>query len=40
VEKELFLHIPRGLYINNGDNKSYVLKVDINIYGQKQAGWV
>ena len=40
VEKELFLHIPRGFDINDGDNKSYVLKVHRNIYGQKQAGRV
>ncbi len=40
VEKVLYLHIPRGFNIDNGDNKDYVLKVHRNIYGQKQAGRV
>jgi hypothetical protein len=34
------MHIPKGFDIDDGDNKSYVLKVYRNIYGQKQAGRV
>ena len=38
VEKELYLHIPKGFDLTEGDPKDYVLKLKRNIYGQKQAG--
>jgi hypothetical protein len=31
VETEVFMHIPKGFDIDNGDNKSYILKVHRNI---------
>jgi len=41
VEKEIFMEIPRGVRISDGDNpKEYVLKLHRNVYGQKQAGRV
>ncbi len=40
VEKELYLYIPKGFDLEEGDTKCYVLKVHQNIYGQKQAGRV
>ena len=39
VEKEISMRIPRGFEIN-GNDKDHVLKVNRNVYGQKQAGRV
>jgi len=38
VEKHLYLHIPVGFKMSKGDPKDYVLWVDRNVYGQRQAG--
>lgn len=40
VEREIYMQIPRGFKIKDGDTKDFVLKVHRNIYGQKQAGRV
>jgi hypothetical protein len=40
VEKEIFMDIPRGFKIDEGNTKDFVLKLYRNIYGQKQAGRV
>jgi hypothetical protein len=39
VEKEIYMEIPRGVKMSDGDNpKDFVLKLNRNVYGQKQAG--
>ena len=40
VERELYMEVPRGFEIQGGDSKDYLLKIQRNIYGQKQAGRV
>ena len=40
IEKEMFMKIPAGIQIKEGNNKDYVLKMHRNIYGQRQAGRV
>ena len=40
VEKELFMYIPKGFELTDGNPSDYVLKLKRNIYGQKQAGRV
>jgi hypothetical protein len=40
VEKPLYMKIPKGFSIDEGNTDDYVLKVLRNIYGQKQAGRV
>ena len=36
----MFMKIPAGIQIKEGNNKDYVLKMHRNIYGQRQAGRV
>ena len=40
IERELYMKIPKGYEIDDGDTKDYVLKLNKNLYGQKQAGRV
>ena len=40
IEKELYMYIPKGMTIEDGDKKDYVLKLKRNLYGQRQAGRV
>ena len=40
VERELYLKMPKEFEADDGNIKDYVLKVEQNIYGQKQAGRV
>jgi hypothetical protein len=41
VEKEIYMEIPRGVKLSDGDDpKDFVLKLNRNVYGQKQAGRV
>ena len=37
VEKEIYLKIPIGFRMSKGHPKDYILKVNRNVYGQKQA---
>ena len=39
VEKEIYMRIPKGFEVD-GNNHDHVLKVNRNVYGQKQAGRV
>jgi hypothetical protein len=36
----LYMKVPKGFTVENGDSKDYVLQINKNIYGQKQAGRV
>ena len=40
VEREIYMKIPKGFDIEGGSTKDYVLRVNKNVYGQKQAGRV
>ena len=40
IEKDLYLKVPAGFQLEDGDNNDYALKLQRNIYGQKQAGRV
>ena len=40
VEKEIYMHVPKGFEIPGDDTSKYVLKLNRNVYGQKQAGRV
>ena len=38
IERDLYMKVPKGYYVESGDNRDYVLKLKRNLYGQKQAG--
>ena len=40
VEKEIYMRVPKGFKITGKDPDDYVLKLNKNVYGQKQAGRV
>ena len=40
IERPLYMKIPAGYHISNGNKQEYVLKLNKNLYGQKQAGRV
>ena len=40
VERELYMEIPKGFNIDEGRTDDFILKINKNIYGQKQAGRV
>ena len=40
VERELYMEVPKGFEIQGENSKEYLLKIQRNIYGQKQAGRV
>ena len=40
VEKEIYMKVPKGFRITGKNSKDYVLKLNRNVYGQKQAGRV
>ena len=35
IDRELFMHIPRGVMVEGGDKKDFALRVKRNLYGQK-----
>ena len=40
VEKEIYMKIPKGFRVTGNNHDDYVLKLNKNVYGQKQAGRV
>eukprot|EP00978_Attheya_sp_CCMP212_P030245 scaffold110477_cov55-Attheya_sp.AAC.1 len=40
VEGELYMKIPKGFELNDGNSDDYVLQLHRNVNGQKQAGRV
>ena len=40
VEKEIYMKVPKGFQVMGKDQDEYVLKLNKNVYGQKQAGGV
>jgi hypothetical protein len=37
---DVYMELPQGIQTKHGDSKKYLLKLEKNIYGQKQAGRV
>jgi hypothetical protein len=37
---DMYMELPQGINIKNGNSKNHVLKLLANLYSQKQAGWV
>ena len=40
IERELFMEIPNGFYVDESDNQRYALRLQANVYGHKKAGRV
>ncbi len=40
IKCDMYMELPQGVQVTDGDSKDYVLKLLKNIYGQKQAGRV
>jgi hypothetical protein len=40
IEMDMYMELPQGINIKNGNSKNHVLKLLANLYGQKQAGQV
>jgi hypothetical protein len=40
IEMDIYMELPQGIQTAHGDSKDHVLKLEKNIYGQKQAGRV
>jgi hypothetical protein len=40
IEMDMYMEIPQGIHLKNGNSKNHVLKLLANLYGQKQAGRV
>jgi hypothetical protein len=40
IKMDIYMKLPQGIQTKHGNSKEYVLKLEKNIYGQKQAGRV
>ena len=40
IEMGIYIELPRGIQTAHGNSKDHVMKLEKNIYGQKQAGRV
>ena len=40
IEMDMYMELPDGILLNEGNRKDHVLKLLVNLYGQKQAGQV
>ena len=40
IEKDLYLKVPAGFQVKDGENNNYSLKLQRNVYSQKQDGRV
>jgi hypothetical protein len=40
IEMDIYMKLPQGIQTKHGNSKEHVLKLEKNIYGQKQAGCV
>jgi hypothetical protein len=40
IEMDMYMELPDGILLKEGDRKDHVLKLLVNLYGQKQAGRV
>jgi hypothetical protein len=37
-EMDIYMELPQGIQTKHGNSKDHILKLEKNIYGQKQAG--
>jgi hypothetical protein len=40
IEMDIYMELPQGIHTKHGNSKEHILKLEKNIYGQKQAGRV
>jgi hypothetical protein len=40
IEMDIYMELPQGIQTKHGNSKEHILKLEKNIYGQKQAGRV
>jgi hypothetical protein len=40
IEMDIYMELPQGIQTKHGNSKKHVLKLEKNVYGQKQAGCV
>jgi hypothetical protein len=40
IKMDIYMELPQGIQSKHGNSKEYVLKLEKNIYGQKQVGRV
>jgi hypothetical protein len=40
IETDIYMELPQGIQVANGNSKDHVLKLLKDIHDQKQAGWV
>jgi hypothetical protein len=40
IKMDIYMEMPQGIQTKHGNSKEHVLKLEKNIYGQKQAGHV
>ncbi len=40
IKMDIYMELPQGIQTKHGNSKEHVLKLEKNIYGQKQAGHV
>jgi hypothetical protein len=38
IEMDIYMELPQGIQTKHGNSKEHVLKLEKNIYGQKQGG--
>jgi hypothetical protein len=38
IQMTIYMELPQDIHTKHGNSKDYVLKLETNIYGQKQAG--
>jgi hypothetical protein len=40
IEMDMYMEIPQGIHLKNGNSKDHILKLLANLYGQKQEGCI
>jgi asparagine synthetase A len=40
IEMDIYMELPQGIQTAHGNSKDHMLKLEKNLYGQKQAGCV
>ncbi len=40
IKMDIYMELPQGIQTKQGNSKDYILKLEKNIYGKKQAGCI
>jgi hypothetical protein len=40
IKMDIYMGLPQGIQTKHGNSKEHILKIEKNIYGQKQAGHI